>query len=215
MKRWITLLRHGESEANKAEILQGQIDSPLSETGRLQARKIAQEWLEAGIRFDHVISSPLLRAKETAGIITGILDYQYEIEINPLWQERSFGHFEGKSFSQIKQVQPPIDYFQPFQPIGGEGESQVDLYIRAAQGLQQLLRGDFQNTLVVSHGALIGKTLFAVLGITPQGHYHSPIFHLGNTAYINLCYIDDDRQWIFYGIKNPDEWTGMERKSHD
>lgn len=212
MNHWITLLRHGESEANKAAILQGQIDSPLSANGRQQAKQVGEQWREAGVHFDHVISSPLLRARETAETVARVLGYIGEIEINPLWQERSFGDLEGKTFSQISQMQPPIDYFQPFTPIGGNGESQLDLYLRAAQALQQLVRCKFKNILVVSHGALIGKALFSVLGITPQGHYHSPVFHLGNTAYINLNYREAERQWVFFGIRNPDEWGNMEPK---
>ena len=215
MNHWITLLRHGESKANKAAILQGQVDSPLSDSGKHQASQVGQNWLKAGVHFDHVISSPLKRAMDTARIIASILDYRDDIEINQLWKERSFGEYDGKSFNQIKQIQPPVDYFQPYLPIGGAGESQIDLYIRAVQGLQELIRGDYHHILVVSHGALIGKVLFAVLGITPQGHHHSPVFHLGNTAYINLRYSDENRQWIFYGIRNPDEWAGMEGTSHD
>jgi broad specificity phosphatase PhoE len=179
MRRWITLLRHGESEANKAQVLQGQIDSPLSETGRLQALRVAESWIAAEAHFDHIVSSPLLRARQTAEIVAEVLGYQAEIEIDPVWKERSFGELEGMAFSHIQQLDPPVDYFQPFEPIGGEGESQLDLYLRAAQGLQKLVRNTPRRTLVVSHGAMIGKTLYAVLGITPQGHYHSPVFYLG------------------------------------
>lgn len=212
MTHWITLLRHGESEANKAEILQGQIDSPLSETGKLQARQVSQKWLDTGVQFDHLISSPLLRARQTAEIAAEVLGYQEDIEIDPVWMERSFGNLEGKSRSQIQQIVPPVDYFHPFEKIGGTGESQLDLYIRASQGLQQLIHRKSQRILVVSHGALIGKALFSILGITPQGHYHSPVFFLGNTSYINLRYVSDSRQWFVYGFNNPDEWSGLETR---
>jgi glucosyl-3-phosphoglycerate phosphatase len=58
----ITFVRHARSEANEAEIWQGQGD-PLSDTGRLRrggARRLA------GRRFDLVVSSDLARAHETA-----------------------------------------------------------------------------------------------------------------------------------------------------
>ena len=59
MNHWITLLRHGESEGNKAGILQGQIDSPLSEIGKQQARQIGLNWLQAEIQFDQFIRSKI------------------------------------------------------------------------------------------------------------------------------------------------------------
>ena len=212
MNHWITLLRHGETQANKATVLQGQIDSPLSTTGRQQAQQVGEQWRKVGVHFDHVISSPLQRARETAQIVTQVLGYNGEIELNPLWLERSFGDLEGKTISQISQMQPSVDFFQAFVPIGGNGESQLDLYLRAAQALQQLVRCESQNILVVSHGALIGMALFSVLGITPQGHNQSLVFRLGNTAYINLNYREAERQWEFFGIRNPNEWNGMEPK---
>lgn len=210
MMHWITLLRHGESEANQAQILQGQIDSPLSERGRQQARDTACSWLAAGVSFDRLVSSPLLRARQTAEIVAQVLGSSQEIEEDPVWAERSFGSLEGKTFQQIRDLDPPIDYFQPYEPIGGDGESQMDLYVRAVQGLQQLVRAGPQRILVVSHGALIGKTLYAVLGLTPQGRY-SPVFSMGNTTYINLGYSSETHQWFFYGFNNPDEWAGMDK----
>lgn len=209
--RWFTLLRHGQSEANHAGILQGQIDSPLSEAGRGQARRVAQEWLANDVRFDHIVSSPLLRARQTAEIVAEILDANAKIEIDPVWMERAFGDLEGKTFSQIQQIEPPVDYFHPFEPIGGDGESQLDLYLRAARALQKLVRSPNTRILVVSHGALIGKVLYAVLGITPQSR-SGPVFSLGNTAYTNLGYSNETHQWFIYTIHNPDEWAGMERE---
>jgi 2,3-bisphosphoglycerate-dependent phosphoglycerate mutase len=209
MKHWFTFLRHGESEGNKSEVLQGQIDSPLTETGRTQARLTAEKWRGQKVDFDSIISSPLQRAQQTAEIVADVLGFQGEITLDPIWMERKFGALEGKPFVEINQTEPAIDYFHPYIPAGEGGESQVDLYIRAAQGVQRLLLRPSQRTLVVSHGALIGKVLFFVLGITPQSHYNSPIFYLGNTTSINLAYNGETRQWFFFGLNNPAEWSGM------
>jgi len=59
---YITFLRHGESVGNLENRLQGLSDFPLSETGRAQARMLADRWKTEGVTFDTVISSPLSRA---------------------------------------------------------------------------------------------------------------------------------------------------------
>ena len=69
----ILLLRHGQSEANKEHIIQGHMDSPLSDLGRDQAKNVGKKLLDSEITFDAVYSSDLIRAKETAKIITKIL----------------------------------------------------------------------------------------------------------------------------------------------
>lgn len=209
MNHWITFLRHGESEGNKTETLQGQIDSPLTELGEAQARQTAEKWRQENVVFDSIISSPLQRALRTAQIVAEGLGFTGEILQDPIWMERGFGELEGKPFQEISQLKPTVDYFHPFVPVGKGGESQVDVYIRAARGVQGLLMRPSQRTLVVSHGALISKVLFFILGITPQGHYNSPVFYLGNAAYFNLAYHGDTRQWFFYGFNNPAEWYGL------
>ena len=68
------LVRHGQSEANAKRVLQGHMDSPLSNQGRLQARNLAQRMITLGCTtFDLMYSSDLSRAAETAQIISQTL----------------------------------------------------------------------------------------------------------------------------------------------
>jgi 2,3-bisphosphoglycerate-dependent phosphoglycerate mutase len=189
----ITLLRHGESEGNHSGILQGQADYPLTELGIEQAKSLARDWKDNGITFDRIISSPLKRAMQTAEIISDSL--KAPIEFEPAWMERDFGRLQGIELTEIAQRMPPVDYFHPYEPIGGSGESQVDLYLRASSAIQKLIRLPEGSYLVVSHGGILNKALFVVIGITPQGHYHSPIFHFGNAGYAQLRYNSSSRQW--------------------
>ena len=62
----IVFLRHGESLGNAAGIIQGQADFPLSEKGINQARVLAKYWQDKSRTFDLIISSPLIRAMQTA-----------------------------------------------------------------------------------------------------------------------------------------------------
>lgn len=66
---YLTLVRHGETESNKLHILQGQMDTLLSEHGKQQAHKLSSHLASYDISFDLVFSSDLTRAIETAQII--------------------------------------------------------------------------------------------------------------------------------------------------
>jgi broad specificity phosphatase PhoE len=197
---FITLLRHGESEGNLTGVIQGQSDFPLTPSGEEQAHRLAAFWQAEGFKFDRIISSPLRRASQTAEIIARALDTI--VELDPAWRERYFGQIQGTHLDEIDQLTPPVDFFHPYLPIGGDGESQVDLYVRASLALQNLIRRPPGSYLVVSHGGILNKVLFVILGITPQGHYNSPIFHFGNTGYAKFRYNSATRQWAVLGLNN-------------
>ena len=63
----IYIIRHGETSLNAKGLMQGWIDEPLNDNGRLLATITGQGM--QGIKFDFCISSPLIRAVETAEII--------------------------------------------------------------------------------------------------------------------------------------------------
>jgi broad specificity phosphatase PhoE len=197
---FITLLRHGESEGNLSGVLQGQSDYPLTPSGAEQAHRLASSWKAGGMQFDLMISSPLLRASQTAEILAASL--QVPIEYDPAWKERNFGHFQDIKFDEIKQKIPAVDFFHPYHAIGENGESQLDLYTRACLALQNILRLPSGSYLVVSHGGILNKVLYAIMGITPQGHYNSPIFHFGNCGYAQFRYNSSTRQWAVIALNN-------------
>jgi 2,3-bisphosphoglycerate-dependent phosphoglycerate mutase len=124
------------------------------------------------------------------------------LEVDPIWIERSFGQLEGLLLDEIDHIQPPIDYYHPYLAIGATGESQTDLYLRASQAIQSLLRRPPGCYLIVSHGAMLNKVFYAIFGITPAGHYNSPVFPLGNMAFASISYNPEARQWLFHSLVN-------------
>ena len=66
----IYIVRHGQTAKNKANLLQGRSDVPLNDTGVEQAKAVRERFEAAGIRFDKVYTSPLIRAVQTAEIIS-------------------------------------------------------------------------------------------------------------------------------------------------
>jgi broad specificity phosphatase PhoE len=207
----ITFLRHGESEGNSNGVLQGQSDYPLMFAGINQAHHLANFWKSADMDFNLIISSPLLRASQTAEIIATTL--QVKLEIDPRWMERNFGSLQGANLAQVDQQVPPVDYFHPYEPIGGNGESQLDLYVRACQAVQHLINLPEGAYLVVSHGGILNKALYVIMGITPQGHYNSPIFHFGNTGYAQFRYNSNSRQWAVLCLNNQTASSQFESQS--
>src|SRR3990167_4625255 len=92
----IYVVRHGESEWNVKGLIQGQSDSPLTQSGERQAFLLAKEL--KNIKFGAVFSSDLVRAKRTADMIA--LERSLAIQTSKALIERNFGKLEGKSGKQ-------------------------------------------------------------------------------------------------------------------
>jgi broad specificity phosphatase PhoE len=202
----ITLIRHGESAGNANGQIQGQSDLPLTEKGEQQALVIAQAWQIAGRSFDQIIASPLLRARRTAEIISATLGLP--LSFDPIWAERGFGDIEGRLFGEIMREEPYPDFNHPYLPPGGTGESIVDVFTRASQALQGLLRGSPGSYLIVSHGALLNMVIYAVLGVSPHNSPRSPRFIFSNTGYIDLIYNPEIQQWRVQRFWNSEDPIG-------
>ncbi len=152
-------IRHGESEANVLqEISNSALKYGLTEKGRLQAQERAQYL--AGIPFARIFTSPILRAVQTAEIISRSL--AVSVETTEALREFSSGVIEGKSDEASWKL-----LFQTWEAwmlrnewgrrIQG-GESFLDLRARFEPFLESLV-GQFGSTsanlLLVSHGGLL------------------------------------------------------------
>lgn len=152
----LTLIRHGQTDWNKARLMQGTSDIPLNDTGRAQAHDTAAALQARGLEYDVVVSSPLSRARETAEIIAAsfglTLDRTYEGLI-----ERGYGEAEGLDISEEARRTPDAFY---------EGvESERSVYRRGIEVLRDIAR-DYpgQRVIAVSHGSLIRRALSATHG---------------------------------------------------
>jgi Fructose-2,6-bisphosphatase len=96
MIKFAVLVRHGESITNTMGIVSDDIDKyPLSEKGIKQARFVGNELKK--INVDGILTSPILRARHTAEIISSVL--QKEIKIDQRLREIGFGRFNNGPFS--------------------------------------------------------------------------------------------------------------------
>lgn len=192
-------LRHGESVGNAEARWQGQSDYVLTEKGRQQSRALAQRWKSEDARFDRIISSPLVRAKETAEIIASALGLI--VELDPILLERHIGEMEGLTVEEVRKMpQPP--YVTPYDPIGGEGEGDWALFLRAGQALYDLLRRPPGSYLIVSHGGLLNQLMHAIVGITPHADPSGVRFRFENTAFARVIYFPHQHRWAFDALND-------------
>lgn len=185
-------LRHGESVGNAEARWQGQSDYPLTDKGRDQARKLAKRWKSENLKFDLVISSPLVRAKETAEIIASALNVK--LETDPIWLERAIGEMEGLTAEEVR-LKPRPPYTTPFDSIGGDGEGDWALYLRAGRALHQLLQRIPGSYLIVSHGGLLNQLMNAVTGVAPHADPSGVRFRFENTAFARVVYHPHLHRW--------------------
>jgi broad specificity phosphatase PhoE len=200
----ITLLRHGESVGNAESRWQGQADYPLNETGRAQARALAERWQKEGMMFDHIITSPLVRARETAEIIAAAL--QVPVETDPLWMERDIGEIAGMTAAEFRQRYPERTFFSPYDSVGMDGEGDWALFLRAGQALHRLLRRPPGRYLVVSHGGLLNQVMHAVVGIAPHANDAGPRFRFANTGFARLVYFPHLHRWVIDVLNDHAHW---------
>lgn len=206
-----TFLRHGESVGNAEGRIQGQSDFPLTEAGRQQAQALASRWLAEGRSFDGVLSSPLLRCRETAEIIASLmgLDTTYD----PLWMERDYGKLSGMLHAQAVKVEGRPLYAHPYQPVGETGESLWDLYLRGGQAVRSLLRIEPGKILVVSHGGILNMALYAILGIAPQAYLRGARFVFDNAAFAEFSYHPAESIWRVEALNDRNHWQPTRRES--
>jgi alpha-ribazole phosphatase len=155
------LVRHGQTDLNKARRFQGRINVPLNETGREQAQKLALRLSSEPL--DKIYASPLSRVQQTAEIIRS--NYQIDITTSEELVEMSFGSLEGKTFEEINGIFPGWDH-AVFDFTFAGGEKLDDIVIRIKSFLDELKKQDENsNILVVTHSGCLRVMLCLLMDI--------------------------------------------------
>ena len=175
------LIRHGATEGSETKRYKGSIDVPMSEKGTEQVKKASEfifetvtqrhgdtkkiTFTDSGIRA--VYCSPLSRALKSAEIIAEPHGLK-PIVIEDL-RERSFGIWEGMTFTEIKENYPkefeawagnPLRY----SPV--DGESTVEVRERAVKAVDSLLSNhNSEHIAIVAHGGVNRIILCHIMGI--------------------------------------------------
>lgn len=182
------IVRHGETEWNVKDLLQGQKDSNLTKKGIEQAKLLAKKF--KNIKLDAIFSSDLIRAKKTAEIIA--LEHKIAVRTKEILRERNFGKLEGRREDEIKEELK--DLFLKFEKAKHEEklkfryvpdmESDEELISRLITFLREIaVAYSGKTVLVVSHGGMM-RTLLIHLG---YGTYDElPPGSVENTGYAKI-----------------------------
>lgn len=152
----IYAVRHGETDLNKKECLQGRIDLPLNENGIKQARELGPHIQKLG--FCKVYSSPLIRARQTAEISLG----PGNIIIDERLTEFGYGRYEGADFSSLDKAM--IDFLMhPEEMPSPEGtETIAELSARTGSFISDMRSDPAEAALIFTHGVAL-RSLFGHL----------------------------------------------------
>lgn len=145
------LIRHGQTEANAAHITAGgQLDTPLTETGRKQAQSVAALVHTLEIKPTRIIHSPMTRARDTAHFINAALKLAMH-EISDL-REHLVGEWEGQPWPE---VMPQL--LRNIRPK--DGENKDDFAARVKRTLTHILGQHDDPVMIVAHGGTFHSIL--------------------------------------------------------
>ena len=157
------MIRHAKTRWNLEKKIQGSTDIALSSEGKIEAARWGA--LLKSEPFDLILSSPLIRAKETSQILSGQMDLPlfYDRDL----REQDFGDWEGQRIMDIRKNDPTEIEFQEsrgweFCPPGGE--SRTSVLERVSQALERTAK-TFENQyiLVVTHKSVIKILIYDAL----------------------------------------------------
>jgi broad specificity phosphatase PhoE len=171
----LVLTRHGSTPRSDPEQHLGQhLDLPLSDVGRAAAAALGVRL--AGIRFDRVLTSPLRRSGETAGLVAP----GASLEMDPRLLEMDYGRWEGLTYAEIEAADAAARRRWEADPArlhcpGGESGDEVAARVTAF--LDDLLAwsegtadaepadGDERRVLVVAHSSTNRVLLCVAMGV--------------------------------------------------
>lgn len=141
----IYLVRHGETAWSISGQHTGRSDIALTPQGEEDARALGPRLQD--FRFDHVLSSPLRRARRTCELA----GFVGAATIDPDLVEWDYGHYEGRTLAEIRQERPEWDLFRDGCP-GGESVLQIT---ERADRVVTRLRALEGNVLLFSSGHVL------------------------------------------------------------
>jgi probable phosphoglycerate mutase len=158
--KYVVLIRHGESYTNRNGILSSELNRyRLTEEGIEQARFTGEQL--NGLKFSGIITSPVLRAVETANIINQYLNLEIKTDERAI--ESDFGEYNGKRIVDI--------------PDKSREELGMESFDSQQKRMIDLLNSFSGNYIVVSHSFPIKCTISHYLGLCEEESFGIDIRH--------------------------------------
>ncbi|MCE7748334.1 MAG: histidine phosphatase family protein [Candidatus Heimdallarchaeota archaeon] len=156
----IFLVRHGETDHNKNRIIMGHLPTPLNETGKNQAKILAEELKGKGIQV--IYSSDLVRAAETAVIISSELNLP--VNYTDKLREHTLGDLDGVGISELLDEMDSLKEFDDLM-TKHNGEQAEDFMNRVWEEFRNIARENKEKdyVLIVTHGGCIRSIIAKIL----------------------------------------------------
>ncbi|KAI8640317.1 histidine phosphatase superfamily [Parasitella parasitica] len=150
----VTLVRHGNTDANNERWLQGHVDTNLNENGSSQAACCGKRLQNAS--YDHVYCSDLKRCKQTASAILAHHSPNISIDFIPILRERDFGRLSRQPLSYLLSESQRQGLSMDKFISNHDGESEFTFRSRVISAWDFIVRDaqerQYQSILVVTHG---------------------------------------------------------------
>ncbi len=182
----ICIIRHGETDWNKKQKLQGRIDIELNETGIKQAKLLGKHFKND--KWNIVVSSPLRRAYQTAEQISNELSIK-DILIEDDLVERDYGLASGLTKSEREKLYPEKNY-----PGIEDKKKLEERMVNCILNLSKKYKD--KNILIISHGSAINTFLSKI----SNGKYEN-LSRLHNCSISTLEYKNNILEVIKYNEK--------------
>ena len=193
IKLHLDLLRHGETTLSHT--LRGHLDDALTEHGWLQMQSTIQQYLDAQVHWDVIISSPLQRCQKFAAALAKQLELP--LLLNAEIKEMYFGDWEGMSTQTIYENEPELlaNFWQyPTRYHAPNGESLHQFQQRVIHGFDeiyvQMQQHNWNRVLIVTHGGVI-KLLTCLARQHKLDELLTMPAELGKLYALNLTQVDN------------------------
>ena len=165
--------RHGKTSWNQERRIQGRTDLPLNPEGIAQSRDLAHYFMTSQIQADAVISSPLLRARETASFIAQALSVELICDEDLI--EVDTGKFTGKTMDELQSDASWQAYLNnpSSVPYGECGETSASVIARMTRAMARY-DGNF---IFVSHANPIRHAISSMLQLPKENLYHLSVYN--------------------------------------
>ncbi|HUF94843.1 MAG TPA: histidine phosphatase family protein [Acidimicrobiia bacterium] len=189
----VSLIRHGQTKANVEQRWQGQGDWDLDETGYLQAEALGTYYG----RWGSVFSSPLQRARNTAGFVSAAAP----VVVDDL-KEVNMGDWEGLTTTEIAARWPDVleRIYQKGIDLkrGTTGESWAELTARVRSALETIEPAIGEPTVVVAHGGAIRAYISSLTASNDT--YAESLYTPPNTSISHVAFTDRGPLILDYGV---------------
>ena len=170
------LIRHGQTAYNATGRVQGWLDVPLDDVGKMQALSVSRRFIDK--RVSAIYSSPLSRAAETAKAIAAACNRDISLDIR--LREYNMGDWTGLTGDEIAATAPGYHVTNHEAQIPN-GETALDMRKRVEAFLGDVITKHTSRDMVVavSHGGTLGMVVAAMLNMPA---IRRQPFTFGNTA---------------------------------